>query len=298
MKPALEVGVDHAGGLGRGPPAVDRPGPRLLRPGGEVGLQAEGVRSRPGRAGRGPTRPARSAASSSAASSASSSTSSDSILASRKTASAGATSAAQPVLAAPRRRQLVGVDVEHVDERLRGEQRQLAQSAPGRCPAPPRIQRCAPSRGPPARLARPSSIAASAFLPLTSFSSRGTALLERLQVGEHQLGVDRLDVARGSTLAVDVHDVGVVEGADHLADRVGLADVGEELVAQPLALAGAADDARRCRRTTRSPARSARCRRPRRARQPRVGQRRPRRRWARSSRTGSSRRARRSWSAR
>ena len=44
-------------------------------------------------------------------------------------------------------------------------------------------------------------------------------------------------------LAVDVHDVRVVEGADHLADRVGLADVGQELVAQALALAGALDDA-------------------------------------------------------
>ena len=49
--------------------------------------------------------------------------------------------------------------------------------------------------------------------------------------------------SRGVDLAVDVHDVGVVEGADDLADRVGLADVGEELVAQALALGGALDDA-------------------------------------------------------
>ena len=39
----LEVGVDHAGGLGSGGALADRPGPRLLGAGGQVGLQAEGV---------------------------------------------------------------------------------------------------------------------------------------------------------------------------------------------------------------------------------------------------------------
>ncbi|GHG70784.1 hypothetical protein GCM10018980_65770 [Streptomyces capoamus] len=38
-------------------------------------------------------------------------------------------------------------------------------------------------------------------------------------------------------------DVLVLEGADDLADRVGLADVREELVAQALTLGGAAHDA-------------------------------------------------------
>ncbi|EGJ77201.1 putative GTP-dependent nucleic acid-binding protein EngD [Streptomyces sp. Tu6071] len=68
-------------------------------------------------------------------------------------------------------------------------------------------------------------------------------LLDRLEVGEDQLGVDRLDVVLRGDLAVDVHDVVVLEGADHLADRVRLADVREELVAQSLALARAAHDA-------------------------------------------------------
>ncbi len=68
-----------------------------------------GCGSRRGRAGPVPTRPGRSLASISAASSASSSTSSDSIFASRKTASAGATSAASSaclrgVASAPPRR--------------------------------------------------------------------------------------------------------------------------------------------------------------------------------------------------
>lgn len=69
-------------------------------------------------------------------------------------------------------------------------------------------------------------------------------LLDGLEVGEDQLGVDGLDVVPGRDLAVDVDDVLVLEGADDLADRIGLADVREELVAQALALGGAADDAR------------------------------------------------------
>ena len=43
--------------------------------------------------------------------------------------------------------------------------------------------------------------------------------------------------------AVDVDDVVVVEGAHHLADGVGLADGRQELVAQALALRGAAHEA-------------------------------------------------------
>lgn len=72
----------------------------------------------------------------------------------------------------------------------------------------------------------------------------GDGLLDGLEVGEDQLGVDRLDVVLGRDLAVDVDDVLVLEGTDDLADRVGLADVREELVAQALALARTAHDAR------------------------------------------------------
>ena len=68
-------------------------------------------------------------------------------------------------------------------------------------------------------------------------------LLDGLEVGEDQLGRDRGDVGGGVDLAVDVGDVLVAEDAGHLADRGGLADVGEELVAQALALRGAAHDA-------------------------------------------------------
>jgi hypothetical protein len=68
-------------------------------------------------------------------------------------------------------------------------------------------------------------------------------LLQRLQVGQGELGTDGLDVGGGVDLAVDVGDVVVAEHPRHLADRRGLADVGEELVAQPLPLGRAAHDA-------------------------------------------------------
>ncbi len=68
-------------------------------------------------------------------------------------------------------------------------------------------------------------------------------VLDGLQIGEDQLGVDGVDVVGRVDLAVDMHDVVVLEGAHDLADRVGLADVGEELVAQALALGRALDDA-------------------------------------------------------
>jgi len=69
-------------------------------------------------------------------------------------------------------------------------------------------------------------------------------LLDGLQVGEDQLGVDDLDVVLGVDLALDVDDVRVAEDPDHLADRVALADGGEELVAETGALARTLDDAR------------------------------------------------------
>ena len=71
----------------------------------------------------------------------------------------------------------------------------------------------------------------------------GDRLLDGLEVGEHQLSVDRLHVGCRVHRTVDVHHVVVGETTHDLSDRVGLADVREELVAQPLPLAGAAHDA-------------------------------------------------------
>ena len=68
-------------------------------------------------------------------------------------------------------------------------------------------------------------------------------LLKSLHVGEDQLGVDRLHVFLRRHATLDMHDIVVGEGAQYLADGIGFANVGEELVAESRALAGALDDA-------------------------------------------------------
>ena len=74
-------------------------------------------------------------------------------------------------------------------------------------------------------------------------------LLDGLQVGEDQLGVDRLDVVLRARPRRRRARRSGREGPDDLADRVGLADVREELVAQALALATRRARCRRCRRS-------------------------------------------------
>ena len=69
------------------------------------------------------------------------------------------------------------------------------------------------------------------------------ALLQTFEVGEHQLGLDGLDVGERRDLALDMGDVAILEAAHDMRDRVDLADVGEELVAEALALRGAAHQA-------------------------------------------------------
>ena len=62
-------------------------------------------------------------------------------------------------------------------------------------------------------------------------------LLDAGQVGETKLDADDLPVANGVDTAGHVLDVGVVETANHVDDRVHLANVGEELISQPFSLA-------------------------------------------------------------
>ena len=68
-------------------------------------------------------------------------------------------------------------------------------------------------------------------------------LLHDLEVGEHELGVDDVDVADGIDGSGDVMDVRVFEAADDLHDRIDFADVGQELVPQSFAGARALDQA-------------------------------------------------------
>ncbi len=77
--------------------------------------------------------------------------------------------------------------------------------------------------------------AASAFLRLDQ------PALEAVEVGQHQLGLHHLDVAQRIDRALHVSDVAVLETAQHVDDGVDLADVGEKLVAETLALRGTPD---------------------------------------------------------
>ena len=68
-------------------------------------------------------------------------------------------------------------------------------------------------------------------------------LLERAHVGQDELGHDGVGIAGGidelARAAHLTHDVGVLKVAHDLADGIGLANVGQELVAQALALVSA-----------------------------------------------------------
>ena len=69
-------------------------------------------------------------------------------------------------------------------------------------------------------------------------------LLHGVEVRQHQLRVDDLDVVQRVHLARHVRDVVVFEATHEMRDCVRLADVREELVAEALALRRALDEAR------------------------------------------------------
>src|SRR4029077_20674946 len=63
----------------------------------------------------------------------------------------------------------------------------------------------------------------------------GSGVLQCLQVSQHELRSDGLDIALRGDIAVDVADIGLGEDPHYLADGIVLADVRKELVAQALA---------------------------------------------------------------
>ena len=69
------------------------------------------------------------------------------------------------------------------------------------------------------------------------------ALLDGVEIGEEEFGVDDVDVVQRIDGAGDVDDFGVVEATDDVRDGIGGADVAEELVAQAFALGRALDEA-------------------------------------------------------
>jgi hypothetical protein len=64
---------------------------------------------------------------------------------------------------------------------------------------------------------------------------RFDAPLQAVEIGEHQLGLDGLDVFDRRDPALDVNDVAAGKAAHDVDDGIDFADVGEELVAQTFA---------------------------------------------------------------
>ena len=71
---------------------------------------------------------------------------------------------------------------------------------------------------------------------------RRDTLFEAFEIGEHQLGLDRLDVVERRDLAGDMGDVVILETAHDMGDGVAFADIGEKLIAEALAFRGAAHE--------------------------------------------------------
>jgi hypothetical protein len=69
-------------------------------------------------------------------------------------------------------------------------------------------------------------------------------LLKRCEISQDQLGVDHFDIANRIDRAADVMNIGVFEATNHLHDRVYLANVAEELVAETFAGARPFDQTR------------------------------------------------------
>ena len=65
--------------------------------------------------------------------------------------------------------------------------------------------------------------------------------LDRLQIGQHQLRVDRFNIADRIDGPFDVNHIRVAEAADDVQNCVHVADIGEKLVAEPFALRRAPD---------------------------------------------------------
>ena len=76
--------------------------------------------------------------------------------------------------------------------------------------------------------------------PAGTLVDRHGAAFEAFEISEHQLGLDRLDIADRVDRALDMDDIVVAEAAHDMGDRIDLADMAEKLVAQPLAAGGAA----------------------------------------------------------
>lgn len=231
--------MDHAGGLGGGVALVDGPGAGFLGACGEVGLQAEGVEAGAGEG-----------------------VQAGFVLADgfeelggfllvefeelglglgvEEDAVGGGDEFAEFLLAV-----LVSEDgligVEDVEEGLRGQQVEFAQRS--EVDLVLGLEQGAVVLEDRLRLLDGVDLGGPGLVLAGLLLEARDGFLDGLEVGEDEFGLDDGHVADGVDASVDVDDVVVAEYADDLADRVGFADVGEELVAHALTLGRALDDA-------------------------------------------------------
>ena len=128
------------------------------------------------------------------------------------------------------------VDVGDVEDRLRGEREQPLRGVPGGVG-----NREVANRG--AGAERLDDLLEPVALGDRLLGSRARLLdhplepaLGLLEVGGEQLGLDQVDVLAGVDAALRMRDPAARMTAHHVTDRVGLADRGQELVAQALSL--------------------------------------------------------------
>jgi len=77
-----------------------------------------------------------------------------------------------------------------------------------------------------------------------AFGSRRHALFKAFQIGQHQFGFDHFGIGQRINLVGNVLDVVVLKAAQDMDDRIHFADIAEELVTKPFALARAFDQSR------------------------------------------------------
>ncbi len=65
-----------------------------------------------------------------------------------------------------------------------------------------------------------------------------------IEVGEHEFGVDDVNIADRVDACRNMGDIVILEAADDVCDRMGLTDMPEELVAEPLAFRGTGHETR------------------------------------------------------
>ena len=70
------------------------------------------------------------------------------------------------------------------------------------------------------------------------------APLQAFQIRQHQFGLDDVEIGQRINAPFDMGDVAVFETARHEGHRVTVPNIGQKLIAQPLALGGAAHQTR------------------------------------------------------